>query len=177
VAKFKDQGRKTPHMQTGKPVFYATGAFIFLVALACTDTQPKTPAEGVHADGNPVAGYGLSAGLDEDPFSEPTEEVENSQQEYSRPEKENLLRDYEVTVSHLNTRKGPGKNFQILTILKKGDVVKVSVVDDKGWAKLQDGSFCSVRHLKQLEEGPQGREKSHQTCLKKYWLLIMIREF
>jgi lysozyme len=61
--------------------------------------------------------------------------------------------EYIVTASILNVRNGPGTSYQILKVLYKNDVVKISKISGN-WGKLSNtAGWVSIKYLKKIEGG------------------------
>ena len=57
------------------------------------------------------------------------------------------LRNYVVDVEALNVRKGPGLEYPIVTILKKGTPVSIKEVSNS-FGKIDDGLWVAMQFLK-----------------------------
>lgn len=51
--------------------------------------------------------------------------------------------------THLNVRKGPGKDRDIVAKLNNGDKVKI-VEEVDGWGKLENGNWISLKYTEKV---------------------------
>lgn len=67
------------------------------------------------------------------------------------------------TKATLNKRKGPGKNYKVVTAVKKGREVTIVEVKD-GWGRASDGGWMSMKYLKKVSSAPAATTVAAQTA-------------
>ena len=143
-------------MKILNPLLICISGVICSLISSCTPPEPAPPEDGVFVDGSPVnEGVELSAGLHDDPFSKPTEEADNSQQESDANSRVNEPQPelaFKVEAFRLNTRNGPGLNHKIVGSLSKGTLIYPKGKPGNGWIEISDGIFCSMKYLKAIPQ-------------------------
>lgn len=143
-------------MKILNPLLICISGVIWSLTSSCTPPESAPPEDGVLVDGSPVnEGVELSAGLHDDPFSKPTEEADNSQQESDSNRSENEPQPdlaFKVEAFRLNTRNGPGLKHKIVGSLSKGTLINPKGKPNNGWIEISDGIYCSMKYLKAIPQ-------------------------
>ncbi len=82
--------------------------------------------------------------------NEPKEAIEEVEAPKNVEKKGLDYNDFIVTADLLNVRRGPGKNYNVDRILKKGDVVKIDKVVT-GYGHIGNNNWVSMEHVKVIE--------------------------